>query len=138
MSLGAWLLGRTKTPEGLVPNKREGKLDWKAATINRTLRLRQIGRFRRAHGEATFEMPIPQKAGEPRSPYRARKLWISRDPTSKRWRVTRVSARGPEGHGEFASWDDAVYDAMMEWRGSLSGVTNVLDGPKARRGGLLG
>ena len=136
MSLAAWMFGREREPSGLVARKREGKLDWKAVQINATLRRRQIGAFRRRYGEATFELPSGEDVrAQPvgRRPYVTRKLWISIDPTSRRWRVTRVDAKGPAGHGEFSSWSDAVYNALVDNpRATLSKVTNIIPSPVGR------
>jgi len=135
VSLGAWLW-RPRDERGLVSLKPKGRLDFQSANINAAIRKRQIGAFRRAHGEAVFELP----AGETeKGPFVTRKLWISVDPTTRRWRVTRVSAKGPQGHTEFRSWSDAVYMALVDHpRARLSAVTSVKnsDVGRVRRGSL--
>ena len=136
MSLGAWLW-RPRDERGLVSLRPGGRLDFKSANINATLRKRQIGAFRRAHGEAVFELPSGETE---KGPFVTRKLWISVDPTSRLWRVTRVSAKGPQGHTEFSSWSHAVYNALVDHpRARLSAVTNVKrsDVGRVRKGLLL-
>lgn len=126
MTVGAW---RDEYPGT--------RFSFKAVQVNAANRKRAVGRFRRLHGEATFELPTGDTS---RGPFVARKLWISVDPTSRRWRVTRVSYKGPEGHTEYRSWTDAVYDALVDYpKASLDAVVSVRDSDigKPRRG-LLG
>ena len=138
MSLGAWRQTYPLDEYGKTELRPGGRLSFTASGINQANRRRAIGRFRRLHGEAVFELPTGDTS---KGPHVARTLWISVDPTSRKWRVTRVSHRGPEGHTEFRSWDDAVYDALVDYpKAHLGAVVNVRDSDvgKVRSGGLIG
>lgn len=89
-----------------------GRLDFRAVQINATLRKREVLTFRRRHGEVLFEIASGEKD---KSPYTVRKLWVSVDPTSRKWRVTRVDGKGPRGHTEYRSWTDAVRDILTDY-----------------------
>lgn len=138
MSLGAWRLAYPLDTRGKTSTRGpDGKIVFKAVHVNAALRKRAVGRFRRLHGEATFEM----LTGDTRKgPYVPRKLWFSIDPTSRKWRVTRVSHKGPEGHTEYRTWSDMVYDALVDYpNASLDAVVNVRDSEVGKpRRGLLG
>jgi len=138
MSLGAWRQAYPLDERGHTPVRgADGKLIFKAVHVNATNRKRAVGRFRRLHGEATFEILTGDAS---KGPYVARKLWFSIDPTSRKWRVTRVSHKGPEGHTTYLTWSDMVYDALVDYpKASLDAVINVRDSEigKPRRG-LLG
>lgn len=106
---------------------------------NRVQQKREINRFRHEHGEATMEIPVKPrklKPGERMHPLETRKLWISVDPTSKRWRITYVDLRGPSGHAERDTWKEVVQMAVFEYNGQLHKATNMIEsdvGKKAKR-----
>lgn len=123
-SLGAWRR-HPRDARGLIAKEVSGELFFTRSMINTALRKREVGRFRRKYGEAMFIIasgevptqydPKTRKMVPGRNPYAIRVLWVSIDPTSGAWRVTRVDAKGPAGHTEYRSWTEAVQNLVRDY-----------------------